>query len=734
MICIMKKRIIVFFSLVMIVFVLILGKLGYMQFFQASELKNSALDSRLRQVELKGNRGTIYDAKGSALAVSIPCDTVYINPNEIRKADQQEGKKRQKREAVVADLATILEIDPDELDKKIDKESSFTYVKRKMTDEQSEQIRKLKYRGVYFLEETKRSYPKGSLAGQVIGFSGMDNQGLSGLEMKYDSTLLGRPGQLLIEYDGAGNEIPNGYKAVVPSIPGNDIYLTLDETIQYIIERELKQVVAQENAKGATAIVMDVKTAAVLGMANYPDYDPNKPGEVDQNLWKNFAVNGLYEPGSTFKIMTTAMGLEDRVTSAQEPFYCAGYQMIGDMRMNCHRKSGHGAESFTQGVANSCNPVFVEVSRRLGVNRFYDYLKGFGMTQKTGIDLPGEAGSLMVPERSVMPFDLAAMSIGQTNAYTPIQMITAISAVANGGRLMKPHIVDEIKNFDGELVKKTEPEVVRQVISEETAREVWAILENVVSNGTGKKGKVEGYKVCGKTGTAEKVGRGGGYSEHDRVVSFAGFAPADNPQIACIVIVDTPAGGGGGGSTAGPVFSRIMGDVLRYMNVPKNISIAEPAPVEEVEVPKLSDKDPYNAIAAIQAAGLTPFVETQGEVVYTYIPAPGTKVPKGGNVYLYCGPANGDQISMPALYGKTIKEADRVLTGMGIPATMKGSGVCVSQSIEPGTPIKKGTPVTVNFGVNSVDAKKDSPPEAGDPSQTENEKAPPNKEEEPLWD
>lgn len=723
-----------FFVVILIALLLILLRLGYMQFFQASELKNSALDSRLRQVELKGNRGTIYDTNGSALAVSVPCDTVYINPNEIRKADKQKGKNRQDKDAVIADLATILELNPDDLEKKINKDASFTYVKRKMTDEQSEQVQKLDYRGVYILEETKRSYPKGNLASQVVGFSGMDNQGLSGLEMKYDSTLLGTPGQLLIEYDGAGNEIPHGYKAIVPSVPGNDVYLTLDETVQFIVERELKRVVTAEKAKSATAIVMDVKRGAVLGMANYPDYDPNNPNAVDPNLWKNFAVNGLYEPGSTFKIMTTAMSLEDRVTSAQEPFYCAGYQYIGDMKMNCHKKSGHGAETFTQGVANSCNPVFVEVSRRLGIDRFYDYLKGFGMTQKTGIDLPGEADSLMVPENTVMPFDLAAMSIGQTNAYTPIQMITAISAVANGGRLMKPYIVDEIKNFDGQLVKKTEPEVVRQVISEETAREVWSILENVVSKGTGKKGKVEGYKVCGKTGTAEKVGRGGGYSAHDRVVSFAGFAPADNPQIACIVIVDTPAGGGGGGSTAGPVFSKIMAGVLRYMDVPKNIPVNETPALEEVEVPKLPDNNPQHAVEAIQAAGLKPFVETKGEVVYTYIPAPGTKIPKGGNVYLYCGPANGDQIIMPSLNGKTIKEADRVLTGMGIPATMKGSGVCVSQSIAPGTNIKKGTPVTITFGINSVDAKKEQPPAKDDSKKPESEKAPPPKNEEPLWD
>lgn len=697
----MKKRMIVVLVIFFAVALGITGKLGYEQLFNASKLESGALNARLREIDIKANRGTIYDRNGDPLAISIASQSVYINPKLIRKEDQRENtEKRQDKDEVIQSLASILEIDASEIEEKVEKDVSFAYIKRRITDEQAEALKELKYTGVYFLEESRRSYPKGSLASHIVGFAGIDNQGLNGIELQYDNTLLGTSGKFLMEYDGVGNELPNATEKYVPSEPGCDLYLTIDETIQYVVERELKKVVQEQNAASATALVMDVKTGALLAMGNYPDYDPNDYGAVDSSVWSNFAVNGLYEPGSTFKILTTAMVLEERVTSADENFYCPGYQYIGKMKMNCHKKIGHGAETFTQGVANSCNPVFVEVSRRLGMNKFYDYLEGFGMTKPTGLDLPGEADSLIVPEKTAVPYDLAAMSIGQSNAFTPIQMITAISSVANGGKLMKPYIVEKIMDPDGNLVKETKPEVVRQVISEETAREVWTILETVVSSGTGKQGQVEGYKIAGKTGTAEKVANGG-YSARARVVSFAGFAPADAPQIACLVIVDEPIDAHGG-STAGPVFKNIMEDTLRYLEVPKEVTLQETQKVEEVAVPDISGSNPMDAIEAIKAVGLTPIVETQGEMLYTFVPAEGTKVQKTGNVYLYCGSAEGTQVVMPSLYGRTIKEVDRILAGMGLSGTMNGSGLCTGQSIEAGQLVDKGTALFVDFGTIST--------------------------------
>jgi stage V sporulation protein D (sporulation-specific penicillin-binding protein) len=329
------------------------------------------------------------------------------------------------------------------------------------------------------------------------------------------------------------------------------------------------------------------------------------------------------------------------------------------------------------------------------MGKFYDYLDAFGMTRTTGITLPGETGSLIVPEKSAVPYDLAAMAIGQSNAFTPLQMITAISAVANDGYLMQPYIVEKIVSQDGKTVTETQPKVIRQVISTDTSREASAILETVVSSGTGKPGAIEGYRIAGKTGTAEKVAETGGYS-NERVVSFVGYAPADDPQIACLVIVDEPTDAHGG-STAGPVFRQIMEDTLRYLEIPKTVTVTESTGVEEVIVPKLDGMHPVDAIEAIKQAGLTPIVETQGDTLLTYVPADGTKVQKTGNVYLYCADADSTTRIMPSLYGRTIKEVDRILSGMGLVATMNGSGLSTSQSILEGTPVETGTALIVEF-------------------------------------
>ncbi|MBQ2859773.1 MAG: hypothetical protein IJE80_01270 [Peptococcaceae bacterium] len=329
------------------------------------------------------------------------------------------------------------------------------------------------------------------------------------------------------------------------------------------------------------------------------------------------------------------------------------------------------------------------------MGKFYDYLDAFGMTRTTGITLPGEANSLIIPEASAVPYDLAAMAIGQSNAFTPLQMITAISAVANDGYLMQPYIVEKIVSQDGQTVTETQPKVVRQVISADTSHEASLILETVVSSGTGKPGAVEGYRIAGKTGTAEKVAETGGYSA-ERVVSFVGYAPADDPQIACLVIVDEPTDAHGG-STAGPVFRQIMEDTLRYLEIPKTVTIADPVTVDEAVVPKLDGMHPVDAIEAVKQAGLTPIVESQGDTLLTYVPADGAKVQKTGNVYLYCANADSTERIMPSLYGKTIKEVDRILSGIGLVATMNGSGLCTGQSILEGTPVETGTALIVEF-------------------------------------
>ena len=692
----MRTRIKVMLCLFTLLAIGITGKLGYEQFIRSSTLEYKALNTRLREISTKPNRGVIYDSKGNALAISIATESLYINPKIVR---DDKAKGAVPKEVVAQNLANILGIEVNLILEKIEKNTSFEYIKRHVDDEQVKQIRELSYRGVYFHEEAKRSYPKGSLASQVIGFAGIDNQGLNGLELEYDTELLGDGGKVLIEYDGGGNEIPLANQQFIPPEAGHNIYLTIDETIQYIVERELKKVVLEQNAAGATALVMDVKTGAFLAMANYPDYDPNHYNAYDTALWNNPAVSGLYEPGSTFKILTSAMALEERVTSATEEFYCPGYYYIGKMKMNCHKLVGHGSETFADGVANSCNPVFAEIVERLGKEKFYDYLQGFGMNVRTHIDLPGEAKSLMVAENAAVPYDLAAMSIGQANAFTPVQMITAISAVANGGELMEPYIVQKITDEEGNIILDRQPKVVRRVISQDTAEELWGILENVVATGTGKRGAVEGYKVAGKTGTAQKVSNEGGYSAHEKVVSFAGFAPADNPKIACIVIVDTATSEAAGGLVAGPVFSSILDDTLRYLEVPRTVALKEQRQQQapNVYIPDLEVCNAMEAINAMIDAGLNPIVETQGEIMYTYIPAGGTKVAAGSDVYLYCAAADTTEFIMPDLTGKNIKEVDRILNGLGLSPAITGSGLAYRQSISPGELVSIGTVVNVSF-------------------------------------
>ncbi|MBQ2859772.1 MAG: hypothetical protein IJE80_01265 [Peptococcaceae bacterium] len=350
----MKKRMWAVMAIFLLVVLGVTAKLGYEQLFHAQKLESGALNTRLREIDIKSNRGTIYDRNGNALAISIATDSVYINPKLVREADERKNiEKRQNKQDVIDSLATILELEPADVAEKIEKNASFVYIKRHVTDAQAEALKELNYTGVYFLEDSKRAYPKGTLASHVIGFAGIDNQGLNGIELQYDDVLLGTPGRFLIEYDGKGNEVPHAAESYIPSEPGSNIYLTLDETIQYVVERELKEVVTEQNASRATALIMDVKNGAIRAMANYPDYDPNHYGAVDSSLWNNFAVNGLYEPGSTFKILTTAMALEERVTTADEGFYCPGYQYIGKMRMRCHKAAGHGLESFAHGVPNS---------------------------------------------------------------------------------------------------------------------------------------------------------------------------------------------------------------------------------------------------------------------------------------------------------------------------------------------------------------------------------------------
>ncbi len=678
----------------------VIGKLIYVQLINGDDMEKKAFNNRLRELTVKANRGVIYDRNGNALAISVEKDSVYINPRNIQKADN--------KDEIIATLAEILSMDLEKIEQMAEKNAQFVWVKRHADEDEVQKLREKKLVGVGFVEEPKRVYPKGTLACHVIGFAGIDNQGLNGLEMKYEDELRGTPGKLLIEYDNKSNAIPQAMQEFIPATPGYDLHLTIDETIQYIAEREITKVYQEQEPKGVTCVVMDVKTAEILAMANLPNFDPNNYNAVEQSVWTNFAVSGNYEPGSTFKILSGSIFLEVGATTPEDTYYCAGARKIGNdpTPIKCHiHPRAHGLQTFAQAVANSCNPVMTELIEKIGGDTFYQYLEGFGLREKTGIDVPGEATGITLSKERAVPRDFAAMAIGQVNAFTPIQMITAIASVANGGYLMEPHLVSKITDNEGKIVESFEPKVVRQVISEKTAKEMWIILESVVSSGTGKKGQIEGYKIAGKTGTAQKLNTESGSYDNKYVVSFAGFAPADDPQIACIVIIDEPKDHLGGGALAGPIFSNIVSDVLWYLNVPKTVLTEEDLPKEEAQVtiPQLEQINATDAINIFLAAGLNPIVQTQGDTIYAYLPPAGTMVNKGSDVLLYCQNSSETTVVLPDLTGKTIREVDNILSGLGLRAVIEGSGIVYEQTPEAGALVEIGSSVRVRCELNQTE-------------------------------
>lgn len=544
-------------AVVLIIVTLVMGalscRLGYLQLYQSHWLSENAIDQRIRNIPVEARRGNIYDRKGQKLAVSISIESVYAIPAEIRDVEK-----------TAADLAAILDLDKNKLLDKLKKRQAFTWIARKITTEQAEGVRKVNLSGIGLTEEGERYYPEDNTASHVLGFTGLDSQGLDGVELTFDQYLRGNRGSIVIEYDAKGREIPYAMHRYLAPQVGNDVYLTLDVVIQQIVERELDKVMQETKAKAATIIAMDPYTGEILALANRPDYNPNHFAEYAPKSWRNAAISNAFEPGSTFKVLTTTAALGEKIVNLNERFFDSGAIEVQGRTIHCWKHGGHGSQTFKEVVENSCNTGFVTVGLRLGAENFYKYLDAFGLGKATGIDLPGEAKGIMIKESKVTPINLATMSMGQSIAVTPIQLINAVCAAINGGQRLKPQIVKEIKNQDGTIIKGFEKEGLGQVISNEVSVQVKEILESVVANGTGKNASIEGYRIGGKTGTAQKVGPGG-YMPGKYIASFIGFAPADKPKIVFLVAIDEPEGIYYGGQIAAPVFKNVMQDVLPYI-------------------------------------------------------------------------------------------------------------------------------------------------------------------------
>lgn len=711
----MRKRIGIVFFGVAVALVALAIRLVWVQFVMGEELRQKAYATRFRNIEVKAKRGIIYDAKGRPLAISVSTDSFYAIPAEV---------KRSKREKEIAEqVSKVLGLDQEKILELITKRQAFVWIQRHTPEEKAKALKSLtlpatkEFRetkglpGIKYVEEPERFYPKGKLLANVLGFAGIDNQGLEGIEKTYDKVLSGISGTIMVEFDNKGQEIPDALQKYIPPQDGNSIYLTIDETIQYIVERELDEIMKLRNPKKAGAIVMDPQTGRILAMAMRNTFDPNDYSNYEQSNRRNSLISDAYEPGSTFKTVTMSGALDEGIVKLTDRFYCGGFIQVGNRKVKCW-KSSHGSQSFIEGVQNSCNPVFITVGLREGVDVFYRYLEGFGFGKKTGIELPGEFTGILVSKKLAKEADiyLATMAMGQANAVTPLQLVTACAAMANEGKLMKPQIVQEIRDREGNLVKTIEPEVVRQVIAPETARQVMSILESVVSEGTGKNAYLEGYRVGGKTGTAQKVIPGGRYSTSEYIGSFLGVAPVNDPRMVCLVVVDSPQGVYYGGQVAAPAFKNIMRDGLRYLQVQAQINPEKITGNKQKtrELPSLLGMDISKAIKVLSNYKLKAEVVGKGTTVKAQLPLAGTKVVEDSKVVLYSSiPAKGaepETVVVPDFTGKNMAEVKELAGMLNLNFEIQGSGEVVRQEPEPGKQIPLGSKISIYMESRVEDA------------------------------
>ncbi|MGE5576395.1 MAG: penicillin-binding transpeptidase domain-containing protein [Syntrophothermus sp.] len=701
--------------LVAVAFIFLLAvRMIYLQVWQNAALTAHALQQRMRPVPVDARRGTIYDRNGQKLAISLSADAVYVIPPEVKNPQETAGR-----------LAKILKLDYAEVYRRVTSRSASEWIKKRVPLDQAKEIRRLDLPGVGIVENPQRFYPNGSLAAHLLGFAGIDNQGLEGLEYQYDRNLRGVGGRVLAEQDAGGQEIPDGIRRYIPAENGDDLVLTIDKVIQYVAERELKKAVRASGAKKGTFIIMNPRTGEILAMAVFPEFDPNDYARYPAANRRNIALTDIYEPGSTFKAITAAAAIEENLVNSESPervFNDPGYVLVPGGRVNCWKEGGHGRQSFVEAVENSCNPVFATLGIELGGQRFYDYVRAFGFGSQTGIDFPGETGGRIRPVNTLRQIDLANIGFGQGLGVTPLQLLTAISAIANDGRLVKPYLVKEIRGADGRLIKENQPTEIRQVLSFKTAREMRRILRSVVVNGSGKRADIEGYRVAGKTGTAQ-VPEAGRYSDSKVVSSFVGFTPAEDPVIAGLVALYEPTSQETfGGVIAAPVFRTVVADVLNYLKVPpKYEPPPEPGRGPAGEIMVIVPNVRYflaldEAKKILQKAGLKFAVTGAGEVVVDQIPKPGAKVPQGTTILLHLsrkGQLVGEEavfqqesarptdtrleVKIPDLEGLTMRQAAEALERVGLRFRPMGSGLAVNQNPAAGSRVRGGTLVTVEF-------------------------------------
>ena len=562
-----RKKVMIVFVAVFFIMMFLIGRLVYLMIFCSEYYGNKAENLHERERDIKAARGKLLDANGTVLATNKSVCTISVIHNQMEEPEK-----------VIAMLVKELGISEETARKRVEKVSSIERVKTNVAKETGDAIRAYGLSGVKVDEDYKRYYPYGTLASKVLGFTGADNQGILGLEVKYDEYLQGTNGKILTLTDARGIEIENAGESRLEPVNGYDLCLSLDYSIQMYCEQAAKKVCTKKSADSVSVIVMNPQNGELMAMVNYPEFDLNDPftlvgdtgeavsAEEKQNLlnkmWRNQCISDTYEPGSTFKIITAAAALEEGVVKLDDAFYCPGYKIVEDRRIRCARTTGHGAETFETGIMNSCNPVFMELGERLGAENFVGYFKQFGLLSKTNIDLPGEAGTIMHKTENIGPVELATISFGQSFQITPIQLVTTVSSIINGGTRVTPHFGVSVQDADGNTVKTFSYETHENICTAETSETMRYLLEKVVSEGTGKNAKIEGFSIGGKTATSQTLPR----SDHKYISSFLGFAPADDPQVLVLVVINNPQGIYYGGTIAAPVAKEIFENILPYLD------------------------------------------------------------------------------------------------------------------------------------------------------------------------
>ena len=715
-----NKRLYIFGGIFILIALVLVFRIFWLQFIDGDDLKERQYKQTTANLVISPKRGTIFDSTGKALAVSSDVDTISVNPSLISKKNDIEGTNELK-EKVAHALADIFSLDYNEVLVKVTSTNSVETIVSKVNSDKVAELKQWMndnnvYSGINIDEDTKRTYPYNNLASNLIGFCGSDNNGLAGIEYYWDSTLAGTSGKVTTAIDVLQNSIPDDNEIYIAAQNGSDITLSIDVNIQSIVEKYLKQAVEDNNCKsGGSMVLMNPSTGDILAMASYPDYNLNTPFEPNDTLkatwdtlsssektnalykmYSNKVVNETYEPGSVFKIILAATALEEDITKPDVAgeFYCSGSQDVSGIKINCSNRSGHGSQSLRNALENSCNPALIQLGQKIGAPTLYKYFRAFGLFERTGIATAGEASSQFHDLDSVGPVELATTSFGQRFTITQMQMITAASAIANDGILVKPRIVTKITNKDTGEVTNIETQKVRQVISSETAAQVRSIMQSVVTDGGGQYGRVKGYSIGGKTGTSEEsaANPGAGY-----VASFLAIAPVENTQVVALLSLYGPQGKSHyGGQIAAPVVAQVLSEVLPYLGIPSDDDSSSSA---TITVPDLRNKTVANARETLSSLGLTLVTSAQDdEIITSQTPKAGTSISSKGVVRAYTeNSSESISTTVPDIKGKSFYQATNALKAANLNIQATGSGIVVSQDISSGTSVEEGTVIKVTL-------------------------------------